>query len=39
MYWFPEETYSPEKEILKLHRGVFDNSTGKALQVMNVFAN
>lgn len=39
MYWFPEETYSPEKEILKLHRGVFDNWTGKALQVMGVFAN
>ncbi|HPS24936.1 MAG TPA: glycosyl hydrolase 53 family protein, partial [Bacteroidales bacterium] len=39
MYWFPEETYSPEKEILKLYRGVFDNWTGKALQVMGVFAN
>jgi hypothetical protein len=38
MYWFPEETYSPEKEILKLHR-VCSTIRRERLTVMNVFAN
>lgn len=37
MYWYPEETYVPQRPVLTLHRGVFDNQTGKALPVTDVF--
>jgi arabinogalactan endo-1,4-beta-galactosidase len=31
-YWYPEETFSPNGGIYpKLHRGLFDNTTGRAL--------
>jgi arabinogalactan endo-1,4-beta-galactosidase len=38
LWWFAEETYSPHRRIhTDLHRGLFDNSTGKALLVLDVF--
>lgn len=39
MYWFPEETYTPDGGLLVLHRGVFDPATGKALPITEVLSN
>ncbi|MFY9116731.1 MAG: glycosyl hydrolase 53 family protein [Bacteroidales bacterium] len=39
MYWYPEETYVPQGPVLALHRGVFDNQTGKALPITDVLGN
>lgn len=36
MYWYPEETYVPDKPILKLYRGIFGNANGQALQITEV---
>jgi arabinogalactan endo-1,4-beta-galactosidase len=38
MYWYPEETYTPGRNVLTLHRGVFDIHTGRALEVINTFS-
>jgi arabinogalactan endo-1,4-beta-galactosidase len=38
LWWFAEETYSPHKRIHPdMHRGLFDNQTGRALPALDAF--
>jgi arabinogalactan endo-1,4-beta-galactosidase len=39
-WWFPEETYSPSRQISgALHRGLFNNTNGYALPAIDEFVN